>query len=82
MITINKEAEFDYAFHTLMYRCALYARNRHLARKYRLLVKQTGAALAYSQEKIQQHILAEQRRALAVRKRRKRTDIIPKARAF
>ena len=72
---IKQEAEFDYAFHILLYRCSLYARNRNLARKYRLLVEQYGAALEYSQEKIQQRILAEQHRALAVRRRREKSGM-------
>ncbi|WP_371380410.1 hypothetical protein [Sporomusa aerivorans] len=68
-------AELDYAWHILLYRCSLYARNRNLARKYRLLVEQYGAALAYSQEEINRHIQAEQRRALVVRRRREKTGM-------
>lgn len=68
----KKAAKLDYAFHALLYRCSLYARNRNLARKYRLLIEQSGAALAYSREEIDRHIQAEQRHVLAVRRHRKR----------
>jgi hypothetical protein len=71
----KKAAELDYAWHMLLYRCSLYARDRNLARKYRLLIEQYGAALEYSHEEINQHVLAEQRRALAVRKRRERAGM-------
>lgn len=71
----KKPAELDYALHTLLYRCSLYARNQSLSRKYRLLIEQYGAALAYSQEKINRHIQAEQRHALAVRRRRERAGM-------
>ncbi|HMM21467.1 MAG TPA: hypothetical protein PKA10_12175 [Selenomonadales bacterium] len=68
----KKAAELDYALNILLYRCSLYARNRNLARKYRLLIEQYGAALEYSQEKINQHVQAEQRHVLAVRRRREK----------
>lgn len=71
----KKPAELDYALNTLLYRCSLYARNRSLARKYHLLIEQYGAALGYSQEKIQQRILTEQRRVLAVRRRREKVGM-------
>jgi hypothetical protein len=74
--TLRKNAaELDYALHTLMYRCSLYARNRHLARKYRLLMEQYGAALKYSQEDINRQIQAEQRHVLAVRRRREKAGM-------
>ena len=71
----KKAAELDYALHTLLYRCSLYARNRNLARKYRLLIEQYGAALEYSQEEINRHIQTEQRHVLTVRRRREKAGM-------
>ena len=71
----KKATELDYALHTLLYRCSLYARNRKLARKFRLLLEQYGAVLEYSQEEIHRHIHAEQRHVLAVRRRREKAGM-------
>lgn len=70
-----KMDELDYAFHTLLYRCSLYTRNRNLARKYRLLVQQYGTVLNYSQEDIQQQILTQQLHVLAIRRRREKAGM-------
>lgn len=67
--------ETDYAFHTLLYRASIYARNPYLARKHRLMVQYYGSLLKYSQEKINRHIGEHQRNALAVRRRKEKAGV-------
>lgn len=64
--------KIDYAFHTLLYRASIYARNRYLSRKHRLLIQYYGTLLEHSQEEIRQHILKTQRHALTVRRRKEK----------
>lgn len=63
--------EIDFAFHTLLYRASIYARNRYLMQKHCQLIRYYGELLEYSQKEVKQHILENQRYALAVRRRKK-----------
>ena len=67
--------EIDFAFHTLLYRASIYARNRYLAQKYRQLIRYHGLLLEYSREEIDQHILEHHKYAMSVRRRKEKTSM-------
>ncbi|WP_371367818.1 hypothetical protein SRRS_16170 [Sporomusa rhizae] len=71
----KETSEIDFAFHTLLYRASIYARNRYLTQKHRQLIRYYGSLLEYSREEIDQHILENHKYAMAVRRRKEKTGM-------